>query len=143
MSRDAEAKVDDLIATINLHELYQRRLVRGRDLNDWHTQLREWQQQGELDRCLELLAEIIEVIEGLDWLDAREPQLYWYEKSAVLMARQGRHRAAIVLLRRWLSFWPEGRGVNPDMVQVAASKRGQVHARIERLERAEATRRAR
>lgn len=105
MTTDAERA----IAVINMEECYRRRLVRGRDLNDWHEQLDAWVKAGNLAAARELLYEIIEATEQLVQYDQREPQPYWHEKLAKLHRRDGDRWAEQSVLCRWLAAWPEDR----------------------------------
>lgn len=132
--RSDHGDADKLIASINMEELYVRRRVRGRDLNDWHNQLAEWEHQGAHYAALELLHEVMDTVEGLDWLDAREPQLYWFDKAARMMASQGRHDDAAVTLRRWLACWPDHRAEAFTTRAGLDSRRAAVRERADRLE---------
>lgn len=105
MTSDAERA----IAVINMEECYRRRMVRGKDLNEWHDQLNIWVKEGNLPAARALLHEIIEVTETLVQYDQREPQPYWHEKLAKLHRREGDRWAEAAVLCRWLAAWPEDR----------------------------------
>lgn len=117
--------VDAAIRRINTDELYRLRRVRGRDLNQWHQDLTVWIQGGLPEEALALLGEIITVAETLQQYDSREPQPYWYEKAAKILADQGEHGAAELLLRNWLHLWPETR-------EQSAHRRKRIEARADR-----------
>ncbi|MDZ5076794.1 hypothetical protein [Nesterenkonia sp. HG001] len=119
---------DDAIRRINTEELYRRRQVRGRDLNDWHAELRQWEEAGLYEEVLSLLGEITHAVETLAQYDSREPQAYWYLYAARILKLQGEARAAEVLLIRWLDHWPEDRPQYP-------SHRARVEAAIRALRR--------
>lgn len=97
------------IAVINMEECYRRRLVRGRDLNEWHMQIEQWASAGNVAAQRALLREIIEVTERLVQYDAREPQPYWHEKLADLHESTGERWAEVAVVTRWLACWPEDR----------------------------------
>ena len=101
--------VDDFIASVNLHELYRRRMVRGADLSQWHAQLEAWLQDGALLEAAEFLLEVLDVVETLEQFDAREPQPYWYLKLADVYEDAGEPGGAAAVLRRWLARWPAER----------------------------------
>lgn len=101
--------VDAAIAAINMEECYRRRLVRGRDLNEWHTDLENWILTGQDDTALGFLGEAIAAVETLEQYDDREPQSYWYEKAADIHQERGDHAAASAVLERWMATWPEVR----------------------------------
>lgn len=104
-----QSDAERAIAVINMEECYRRRLVRGRDLNEWHMQLEQWASSGNTAAQRTLLQEIIAVTELLPQYDAREPQPYWHEKLADLHVSAGESWAEAAVLTRWLACWPEER----------------------------------
>ncbi len=105
-----ELDADRAIAVINMEEAFRRRLVRGRDINEWHPTISEWLAAGRDDDVLTLVAEIIDATMILEQYDPREPQPYWFELAARIHHRRGAHRDEAVILRRWLARWPYSRG---------------------------------
>lgn len=128
------ADVDKLIARINAEELWRRRIVRDQDLNDWHGQLREWEARGQIDEAIDLLGEIMDVVVDLDWLDAREPQLYWFEQAAGLLRLQGRRQEAAAVMRRWLDSWPLDRAESTEGRDAVERRRAKVLRHLATLE---------
>lgn len=104
-----QSDAERAIAVINMEECYRRRLVRGRDLNEWHEQLQLWREAGDVPAQRALLREIIAVTETLEQYDAREPQPYWHEKLADLHADEGAWWSELAVLCRWLAAWPDDR----------------------------------
>lgn len=122
------ADVDRAIRRVNTGELLDRRRVRGRDLNDWHGQLRDWRDLGEHSEALRLLLEIIAAVETLEQYDSREPRYEWYLWAAREYEALGLVDAAVAVLERWGSFWPTERECWP-------SHRATVASRLRRLRR--------
>lgn len=117
--------VDIAIASINMEECYRRRLVRGRDLSEWHTDLEAWIATGEYEQALEFLGEAIGAVETLEQYDDREPQPYWFQKAADLYEDMGEPENAAKVVDRWLRSWPARRprrdGMREDMCTRAAN----------------------
>lgn len=113
--------VDLAIASINMEECYRRRLVRGRDLNEWFTQLEVWLESGQYEEALSFLGEAIGAVETLEQFDNREPQSYWYQKAADVYEDMGQPGNAAKVLQRWLASWPAHRqGNNSDRHEVCS-----------------------
>lgn len=102
-------QVEYAIAAINAEELMRRRMVRGKDLNDWLGPLQEMIDAGQDAEALELLEEIMSCCETLEQFDPREPQPFWYEKACGLLRRSRRYEEEARTLTRWLSRWPAER----------------------------------
>lgn len=120
--------VERAIRRINDEEQRRRRKVRGRDFNDWHTQLREWREAGEHGQSLRLLLEIVAAAETLAQYDSREPRHEWYVWASKDFERLGLIEQAVEILRRWEYHWPAGRECWP-------SHREKVESRLRRLSR--------
>lgn len=109
MRPESRTEAGRLVHAVNMAETYRRRLVRGQDFNDWHSQLEEWWVAEDYTAILGLLSEIIAAAEGLEQYDDREPQAYWYQQAANAHAALGDHAAAVEVLERWYQFWPPPR----------------------------------
>jgi len=109
MVPDPDSGARGLIHAVNMEETYRRRLVRGRDFNDWHPQLEQWWAAQDYAAILGLLSEIITAAEALQQYDDREPQAYWYVQAAKAHAHLGDHAAAVSVLERWFRYWPTER----------------------------------
>lgn len=118
MTDDFQEEIDELIRSINATHLYEKRLVRGKDLNDHHQQLVEWETDRRYDECLQLLEEIIACTHTLVQYDTREPQAYWPMKAVSIYLRTQRPDQAVIVLQQWLDAWPPERGEHPDRVRV-------------------------
>lgn len=125
---------DELILAINAEELYRRRTVRGQDINDWHPQIRTWLAEGHLLDALDLLEEILDVVEILEQYDAREPDWYWYSKTASVQEELGDCPGAAATLRRYLQAWPAHRGVPEGLRAAVDRRRSRAAAWAHRLE---------
>ncbi|GAA1806914.1 hypothetical protein [Nesterenkonia flava] len=124
-----------LIDAVNHQELMRRRQVHGRDLNDWHTALRELKAAGETRQALVLLHEIIDKTLALAQYDAREPQLWWFTQAAWLHERHRDYDKAAAVLQQWLDAWPDRRAIPWRSRPAIDRERTKVHARIQRLRR--------
>lgn len=109
MRPETRTEAGRIIQEINMAETYRRRLVRGRDFNDWHLQLDEWWITEDYESILSLLSEIIAAAETLEQYDDREPQAYWYQQAAKAHTRLGDYAAAVEILERWFQAWPPPR----------------------------------
>jgi len=118
--------VDIAIASINMQELYRRRMVRGRDLNEWFDDLEAWIAAGEYEEALTFLGEAIGTVETLEQFDNREPQPYWFQKAADLYEDSGEPEAAAKVLRRWLESWPPRRERRDGMREVVCTRIAQL-----------------
>ncbi|WP_102158734.1 hypothetical protein [Zhihengliuella halotolerans] len=114
-------RIQRLIDDINSETLWERRLVDGRDLNEWLHPLAALEAAGDYAAALALLERIIETTHALVQYDVREPQAYWAEKAAALHIKSGRPDRAISTLQHWLDAWPEERAVkNRDRARIRA-----------------------
>ena len=100
---------EQTVTAINTHELMSRRLLHGRDLNDYHATLLRLQHAKHYSAALELLHQIISVTHTLPQYDDREPDPYWAELAAHLHIMQGDTMQARRVLSDWLAWWPEHR----------------------------------
>lgn len=116
------------IRRINDIEQRRRRKVRGRDFNDWHTQLDQWKKDGQHQERLRLLLEIVAAAETLPQYDSREPRYEWTLWAATEYEHLGMPNHAVQLLHRWLHHWPEHRDQYP-------SHRAKILSRLRRLTR--------
>ncbi|GAA4914628.1 hypothetical protein [Nesterenkonia rhizosphaerae] len=124
---------DLLIEQINTEELYRRRLVWGRDLNDWHLTLDHWISTGLTAKALELLELILETVETLEQFDTREPQFYWYKMTAELYLSTGEPDKAADTLERWVAGWPDSRAV-PDQARASLERtKTQITTKVAKL----------
>jgi len=109
MRPETRTEAGRAIHAVNMAETYRRRVVRGRDVNDWHLELDEWWAMGDFAAVLDLLREIISAMETVEQYDDREPQSYWYVQCAKAHTAIGDHDAAVAVLERWFRFWPPER----------------------------------
>ncbi|WP_427017890.1 hypothetical protein ACQCSX_04545 [Pseudarthrobacter sp. P1] len=103
------SEVDRLIMVANSEEMWSRRVVAGWDMERWLLPVDDLTRAKRYPEALDIMADLRAAAASLTQYDTREPDPYWFERTAVVHRRIRNYAAEVAVLEVWLAHWPPDR----------------------------------